>query len=93
MKIVSGIAGQNDIFIAMERGEVDGTRASSTARSRSTRPTWLSEQDRPRWSCQYGPEPLPELPGVAFAPDHITNATNKALFATATGANALGRRS
>jgi hypothetical protein len=40
---------------------------------------------------QYGPEPLKELPGVAFAPDHITDAKDKALFLTATAPNALGR--
>ena len=40
---------------------------------------------------QYGPEPLKELPGVAFAPDHITYAKDKELFLTATAPNALGR--
>jgi tripartite-type tricarboxylate transporter receptor subunit TctC len=90
MKIVSGYRGQNDIFIAMERGEVDGYPSVFYSSLTSTRPTWLSEKTA-KVVLQYGPEPLPELPGVAFAPDHITNANDKALFATATAPNALGR--
>jgi tripartite-type tricarboxylate transporter receptor subunit TctC len=90
MKIVSGYRGQNDIFIAMERGEVDGYPSVFYSSLTSTRPTWLLEKTA-KVVLQYGPEPLRELPGVAFAPDHITNANDKALFATATAPNALGR--
>jgi tripartite-type tricarboxylate transporter receptor subunit TctC len=90
MKIVSGYRGQNDIFIAMERREIDGYPSVFYSSLTSTRPTWLSEKIA-KVVLQYGPEPLKELPGVAFAPDHITDTKDKALFLTATAPNALGR--
>jgi hypothetical protein len=90
MKIVSGYRGQNDIFIAMERREIDGYPSVFYSSLTSTRPTWLREKIA-KVVLQYGPEPLKELPGVAFAPDHITDSKDKALFLTATAPNALGR--
>ena len=90
MKIVSGYRGQNDIFIAMERREIDGYPSVFYSSLTSTRPTWLPEKIA-KVVLQYGPEPLKELPGVAWAPDHIADAKDKALFLTATAPNALGR--
>jgi tripartite-type tricarboxylate transporter receptor subunit TctC len=90
MKIVSGYRGQNDIFIAMERREVDGYPSVFYSSLTSTRPTWLPEKIA-KVALQYGPEPLPELPGVAWAPDHIKDTSDKTLFLTATAPNALGR--
>ena len=90
MKIVSGYRGQNDIFIAMERGEIDGYPSVFYSSLTSTRPTWLAEKIA-KVILQYGPEPLKELPNAAWAPDLITDPTDKVLFATATAPNALGR--
>jgi len=90
MKIVSGYRGQNDIFIAMERREVDGYPSVFYSSLTSTRPTWLADKTA-KVVLQYGPEPLKELPGVAWALDHITDANDKVLFQTATAPNALGR--
>jgi len=90
MKIVSGYRGQNDIFIAMERREIDGYPSVFYSSLTSTRPTWLPEKIA-KVVLQYGPEPLKELPGVAWAPDHIADPKDKALFLTATAPNALGR--
>jgi tripartite-type tricarboxylate transporter receptor subunit TctC len=90
MKIISGYRGQNDIFIAMERREIDGYPSVFYSSLTSTRPTWLLEKIA-KVVLQYGPEPLKELPGVAWAPDHIRDAKDKMLFLTATAPNALGR--
>jgi tripartite-type tricarboxylate transporter receptor subunit TctC len=90
MKIISGYRGQNDIFIAMERREIDGYPSVFWSSLTSTRPTWLADKTA-KVVLQYGPEPLRELPGVAWALDHITDANDKVLFATATAPNALGR--
>jgi tripartite-type tricarboxylate transporter receptor subunit TctC len=90
MKIISGYRGQNDIFIAMERREVDGYPSVFWSSLTSTRPTWLADKTA-KVVLQYGPQPLKELPGVAWALDHITNANDKVLFQTATAPNALGR--
>jgi hypothetical protein len=90
MKIVSGYRGQNDIFIAMERREIDGYPSVFYSSLTSTRPTWLPEKIA-KVILQYGPEPLKELPGVAWAPALIANPADKLLFLTATAPNALGR--
>src|SRR5262245_12571508 len=90
MKIISGYRGQNDIFIAMERREIDGYPSVFYSSLTSTRPTWLADKIA-KVVLQYGPEPLKELPNVAWALDHITDASDKVLFQTATAPNALGR--
>lgn len=90
MKIISGYRGQNDIFIAMERREIDGYPSVFYSSLTSTRPTWLADKTA-KVVLQYGPQPLKELPNVAWALDHITDANDKVLFQTATAPNALGR--
>ena len=90
MKIISGYRGQNDIFIAMERREIDGYPSVFYSSLTSTRPDWLPQKTA-KVVLQYGPEPLKEFPGVAWAPDLIKNADDKQLFLTATAPNALGR--
>jgi tripartite-type tricarboxylate transporter receptor subunit TctC len=90
MKIISGYRGQNDIFVAMERREIDGYPSVFYSSLTSTRPTWLPEKIA-KVVLQYGPEPLKELPGVAWAPDLIKDSQDKQLFLTATAPNALGR--
>jgi tripartite-type tricarboxylate transporter receptor subunit TctC len=90
MKIVSGYKGQNDIFIAMERREIDGYPSVFYSSLTSTRPTWLPEKIA-KVVLQYGPQPLKELPGVPWALDLISNADDKQFFQGATAANALGR--
>jgi tripartite-type tricarboxylate transporter receptor subunit TctC len=90
MKIVSGYRGQNDIFIAMERREIDGYPSVFYSSLTSTRPNWLRDRVA-KVVLQYGPDPLAELPNIAWAPERITNPDDKVLFLTATAPNALGR--
>ncbi|MBO0766882.1 MAG: hypothetical protein J2P50_20140 [Hyphomicrobiaceae bacterium] len=90
MKIVSGYKGQTEIFIAMERGEIDGYPSVFYSSLTSTRPTWLPEK-LAKVVLQYGPEPLKELPGVPWALDLVSGAADKQFFRAATAANALGR--
>jgi tripartite-type tricarboxylate transporter receptor subunit TctC len=90
MKIVSGYRGQNDIFIAMERREIDGYPSVFYSSLTSTRPNWLRDRVA-KVVLQYGPDPLTELPNIAWAPERITNPDDKVLFLTATAPNALGR--
>lgn len=44
IKIISGYPGGNEVFIAMERGEVDGRCGSLVAGIKSTRPDWFPQQ-------------------------------------------------
>jgi len=43
IKIVSGYKGGNEIYLAMERGEVDGRCAGLVSSIRSTRPDWFPQ--------------------------------------------------
>jgi tripartite-type tricarboxylate transporter receptor subunit TctC len=90
MKIITGYQGQNEIFIAMERGEVDGFPSAPYSSITSTRPNWLRDGSA-RAVLQYGPERLKELPDVPWAPELITNEDDKELMKVANAPNAMGR--
>lgn len=67
MEIVRGYQGTNPIFLAIERGEAQG---SATAYSAVvvTRPQWLKDKTI-KVLLQYGQERLPDLPDVPTAID------------------------
>jgi len=90
MKIIPGFPGQNDAFLAMERGELDGYPSVFYSALSSTRPTWLPEK-KAKAIIQYGPEKLPELGDVPFAPDLVTDPDDKQLLQLAFTPLALGR--
>lgn len=90
MKLITGYPGQNDAFLAMERGELDGYPSVFYSALTSTRPTWLRDK-LAKAIVQYGPERLKELPDVPFAPDLLTNADDKLLMQAAFAPQALGR--
>jgi tripartite-type tricarboxylate transporter receptor subunit TctC len=90
MKIIPGYQGQNEIFIAMERGEVEGFPSVYYSSMTSTRPTWIPER-KARVILQYGPEPLADLPGVPWAPGLIKDPADQELMTVANAPNAMGR--
>jgi len=90
MKLINGYPGQNDAFLAMERGELDGYPSVFYSALTSTRPNWLRDKQA-KAIVQFGPERLKELPGVPFAPDLLTNEDDKLLMQAAFAPLALGR--
>jgi tripartite-type tricarboxylate transporter receptor subunit TctC len=90
MKIVNGYRGQNDIYIAMERREIDGYPSVFYSSLTSTRPTWLPKHIA-KAILQYGPERVKALGNVPWGPDLISNPADKQLFEIAISPNALGR--
>ena len=90
MKLINGYPGQNDAFLAMERGELDGYPSVFYSALTSTRPNWLRDKQA-KAIVQYGPERLKELPDVPFAPDLLTNEDDKLLMKAAFAPQALGR--
>jgi tripartite-type tricarboxylate transporter receptor subunit TctC len=90
MKIVTGYLGQNEIFIAMERGEVEGFPSVYYSSMTSTRPDWLPKR-LARAILQYGPEPLKDLPDVPWVPALLTKPEDKELMTVANAPNAMGR--
>jgi tripartite-type tricarboxylate transporter receptor subunit TctC len=65
MEIVSGYRGTHPIFLAAERGEVEGS-ATAYAAIAVARPQWIKERTI-RMLIQYGTERLPDLPDVPTA--------------------------
>ena len=65
MELVRGYRGTNDIFLAVERGEAQGSATAYSAVV-SGRPQWLKE-GKIKLLIQYGTERLPELPDVPTA--------------------------
>jgi tripartite-type tricarboxylate transporter receptor subunit TctC len=90
IKVIPGYPGQNDAFLAMERGELDGYPSVFYSALSSTRPTWLADK-KAKAIVQYGPEKMKELGDVPFAPDLITDADDKLLLQVASTPLALGR--
>ncbi|HTV36937.1 MAG TPA: hypothetical protein VMF12_10960 [Xanthobacteraceae bacterium] len=90
MKAINGYKGLNDTFLAMERGEIDGSPSVFYSAITSTRPQWLPDH-LAKAVLQYGPQPVKELAGVPFVPDLITDADDKLLMHAAFAPLALGR--
>ena len=90
MRLIHGYPGQNDAFLAMERGELDGYPSVFYSALTSTRPTWLREK-KAKPIVQYGPQRLKELPDVPFAADLLQNEDDKLLMQAASAPQALGR--
>ena len=90
MKVIPAYPGQNDAFLAMERGELDGYPSVFYSALSSTRPTWLAEK-KAKAIVQYGPEKIAALGDVPFAPDLVANPQDKQLLETAFTSLALGR--
>jgi tripartite-type tricarboxylate transporter receptor subunit TctC len=90
MKLINGYPGQNDAFLAMERGELDGYPSVFYSALTSTRPTWLQDK-KAKPIVQYGPQRLKELPDVPFATDLLKNEDDKLLMQAASAPQALGR--
>jgi tripartite-type tricarboxylate transporter receptor subunit TctC len=90
MRVVPGYKGMGDIFLAMERGEVDGYPGVFYSALAATRPTWLPEK-KAKIVVQFGSQPLKELPGIPFATDLAKDPDDKLLMEAAAARQALGR--
>jgi tripartite-type tricarboxylate transporter receptor subunit TctC len=87
LKLIVGYESQSRVFLAMERGEVDGYPSVFYSALTSTRPTWLPEK-KVKLLVQVGLEKDPNLPDVPAALDLARNAEDKALIEA--GAAPLG---
>jgi tripartite-type tricarboxylate transporter receptor subunit TctC len=90
MKLINGFPGQNEVLLAMERGEVDGHPSAFFDSVRSTRPNWLRDGTA-KAIVQYGSEKLAELSGVPFAPDLVASDEDRLLLGAAFAPLILGR--
>jgi tripartite-type tricarboxylate transporter receptor subunit TctC len=90
IKIILGYPGQNEAFLAIERGELDSYGDTFWSALTSTRPDWLKEK-KIRILVQYGPEKEAALPDVPYGPDLVNNEDDKKLFEAAYAPLAAGR--
>jgi tripartite-type tricarboxylate transporter receptor subunit TctC len=91
IKIILGYTGQNEAYLAVERGELDSPYGVTFWSSlTSTRAEWIRDK-KIRILVQYGPEKEPDLPDVPYGPDLVKNAEDKALFEAAYAPLAAGR--
>lgn len=89
-KTVLGYPGQNDVFLAMDRGEVDGHTCVYYSALVATRPGWL-KNNKVKILLQSGPEKEPELADVPFALDLVSNPEDKLLMKAAFAPLAIAR--
>lgn len=90
LKIIAGYPGQNEAFLAMERGELDTYGDTFWSALTSTRPDWI-KQKKIRILLQYGPEKEAALPDVPYGPDLVKSEDDKKLFEAAYAPLAAGR--
>jgi tripartite-type tricarboxylate transporter receptor subunit TctC len=90
MKAINGYKGLNETFLAMERGEIDGSPSVFYSAITSTRPRWLPDH-LAKPILQYGPRPVLQLAGVPFVSDLVTAPDDKLLLQAAFAPLALGR--
>jgi tripartite-type tricarboxylate transporter receptor subunit TctC len=90
LKIVVGYESQSKVFLAMERGEVDGYPSVFWSALTSTRPTWWP-QKQVKLLVQTGVEKEPALPDVPSLLDLAKTEDDKTLVLAAAGPLAAGR--
>ena len=90
LRIVVGYPGQNEAFLAMERGEIDGYPSIFYSALTSTRPTWIKEK-KIDLLLQYGAAPDKEIASVPFLDNEVSNPEDKQLVAAAVAPLAMGR--
>jgi tripartite-type tricarboxylate transporter receptor subunit TctC len=90
LKIVVGYKSQSAVFLAMERGEVDGYPSVFWSALTSTRPTWVPEK-KVKLLVQIGIEKEPALPNVPSLLDLVKTQDQKTLVTAAAGPLAAGR--
>jgi tripartite-type tricarboxylate transporter receptor subunit TctC len=90
IKVIPGFPGQNEAYLAMERGELDSYGVTFWSSLTSTKSEWLRDK-KIRILLQYGPEKLAQLSDVPYAPDLLKNAEDKLLMEASYAPLALGR--
>ena len=88
-KLISGFPSSSDVFLAMERNEVDGICESLDSVS-GKRPTWIKDKVV-TLLFQGAAEPNPELKGIPFVMDLATTEQQKAELSFLYAGQGIGR--
>jgi tripartite-type tricarboxylate transporter receptor subunit TctC len=90
IKVIAGYPGQNEAYIAIERGEIDTYGTTFWSSLTSTKQQWLRDK-HVRVLLQYGPVKEEALKDVPYGPDLVKSEEDKLLFQAAYGPLSLGR--
>ena len=90
LKIVVGYKGQNESFLAMEQGEIEGYPSIFWSSLAATRPEWI-KQKKVKYIVQYGPEKEPDAGDTPTVEQFLTKQEDKLLLKAAIAPLALGR--
>ena len=90
LRIVSGYPGQNEIILAMQRGEVQGVANWSWSDIEARHPDWIADK-KVHFLMQFALEPIPALKDVPFILDMARNPDERALLKLLMQNKALGR--
>jgi tripartite-type tricarboxylate transporter receptor subunit TctC len=90
LKIISGYPGQNEIVLAMQRGEVQGVANWSWSDIESRHRDWISDQ-KVRFLLQFSLDPIPALQGVPHILDIGRSDEERAVLKLLMENKALGR--
>ena len=90
IKTVNGFPGQNEAYLAMERGEIDSFGVTFWSSLTSTKPDWIRDK-KINILVQYGPQKEPALGATPYGPDLLKNTEDKLLFEAAYAPLAAGR--
>jgi tripartite-type tricarboxylate transporter receptor subunit TctC len=89
-KIVSGYAGQADVLLAMERGEVEGSADWSWDEIKTRHASYL-EQNKIHLILQDALKKAPDLPDVPLAIDFVKSETDRKVAELYLGAKQIAR--
>lgn len=90
LKVVTGYRSQNDLFLAMERGEIQGRCGGSYVSVQTEHPDWLTNGFARIW-MQIGLQKDRQLPDVPLLSEVIGNALDREAVALMLSANTMGR--
>jgi hypothetical protein len=89
-KTIRGYVGGNAIYLAMERGEVDGRGSALWAWWKTGRASWVAEH-KLNYLVQWGPHRDPELPDVPLLTDLAKNDAERQVFQLLSSTVIVGR--
>jgi tripartite-type tricarboxylate transporter receptor subunit TctC len=90
LKPKTGYPGLTEALYAMEHGEIEGYPSALYGALQVTKADWLPKR-KIKALVSYGPEKLPQLAGVPFAPEIVTKDDDRILLNSAFAPLALGR--
>jgi tripartite-type tricarboxylate transporter receptor subunit TctC len=90
IKIIAGYPGASEVLLGTERRENDGNSSAYWSSLKAIRPEWIAER-KLKFLLQYGPHPHPELKGVPYALDMVSDPTLHELMEVAAAPLSFGR--